>query len=372
MILMSNLTHPHRAGDTRIALPVRLLGPGEYETLILEASHHQRYAAVRFSEAAWTGLVYLATNAIDRTPLRSLEAPNPDDRPNAGIIWGEDCVRGLLAPFVTVDRCRRVVRAMSDITAAASDGRWRLLMQSGQLMTIDLAMPAPVIAPHLTLPLSHRGKAKICSLPLQTMRRIAAAGRDGVPLAALDLPNFNLQFNQANALLRDQGFAFVVVQPKVYLIDFGTPARPNPEGRSFYTTITNGRGAGRPPALLRDRVGAAQPPTDAAIPSAHEKPHRQSPNAVPLSGGLRRSAAAIMKDHPTDLQARAIIEAFVSARRARNMTHQDLASQTGLHASAINLIELGQRQPTLGAFLRICAALRLDAAGLVVKTGGRG
>jgi transcriptional regulator with XRE-family HTH domain len=59
-----------------------------------------------------------------------------------------------------------------------------------------------------------------------------------------------------------------------------------------------------------------------------------------------------------------LVTALAKARLQQGLTYNDVAARTGLHYTAISLIERGKRHMTLIVFLKICAALGLDPASL--------
>lgn len=59
-----------------------------------------------------------------------------------------------------------------------------------------------------------------------------------------------------------------------------------------------------------------------------------------------------------------LVNALAKARQQRGLSYNDIAARTGLHYTAISLIERGKRHMTLLVFLKICAALGLDPASL--------
>jgi len=65
-----------------------------------------------------------------------------------------------------------------------------------------------------------------------------------------------------------------------------------------------------------------------------------------------------------DVMERKLVAALTEARQNQSLTFADVADRTGLHRTAISLIERGERHMTLLVFLKICAALKIDPASL--------
>lgn len=65
-----------------------------------------------------------------------------------------------------------------------------------------------------------------------------------------------------------------------------------------------------------------------------------------------------------------LIKALATARVRQNLSYADVAARTGLHYTAISLIERGKRHMTLLVFLKICAALNMDLSVLFADIPG--
>jgi transcriptional regulator with XRE-family HTH domain len=62
-----------------------------------------------------------------------------------------------------------------------------------------------------------------------------------------------------------------------------------------------------------------------------------------------------------------IIEALKEERLRQGVSGNSLAARAGLNQSAISLLERGLRSPSLDTLLRICEALDVDFASVVLS-----
>ena len=68
---------------------------------------------------------------------------------------------------------------------------------------------------------------------------------------------------------------------------------------------------------------------------------------------------------PVDPRVQLIGARLRAEREARDLTLEDLAELSGLHATSIGLIERGERDLQASTLLRICQAMGLDPAEVV-------
>jgi transcriptional regulator with XRE-family HTH domain len=59
-------------------------------------------------------------------------------------------------------------------------------------------------------------------------------------------------------------------------------------------------------------------------------------------------------------------EAIRSTRKRRNLSQQDLATETGLHRKHISLLERGLREPSVDTLVTLCRALEVSPAEAIL------
>ncbi len=74
-----------------------------------------------------------------------------------------------------------------------------------------------------------------------------------------------------------------------------------------------------------------------------------------------------MKDRlPYDI-VDGVVARFAELRAARNLSYEELSRRTGLHRTAISLIERNERSPTLLSCIKIASALDIKLEDLIIQ-----
>lgn len=77
------------------------------------------------------------------------------------------------------------------------------------------------------------------------------------------------------------------------------------------------------------------------------------------------SHAARVKPADANAIAREVVVSLALARQKKGLSYEDMAGQTGLHATSISLIERQKRQPTFVNLVRMAEAMGLRLSRLV-------
>jgi transcriptional regulator with XRE-family HTH domain len=74
-----------------------------------------------------------------------------------------------------------------------------------------------------------------------------------------------------------------------------------------------------------------------------------------------------MKSKMSEAIVAAVVARLKEARKEKEWSHDALARKTGLHRSAISLIESGKRQPTLLTCEKIAQALGISLGRIIAE-----
>ncbi len=74
-----------------------------------------------------------------------------------------------------------------------------------------------------------------------------------------------------------------------------------------------------------------------------------------------------MRKELSEKTVKTVIARLKEIRQERGLSHDKIATETGLHRSAISLIEAGKRQPTLLNCLKIANALGVSLGEILIK-----